>query len=191
MTRRVGILGYQGAIEPHEGMLSRLGVSTLRVRSTEDLAKIDRIILPGGESGTMVRFLKMYGLFAPLQEFARDKPTWGICAGSILIARTVSNPSQESLNAIDIAAHRNFYGSQLDSFSTTLSIAGLNHPVSAQFIRAPRLSPLADTNNRAPLAVLASHESTPVFFKQGRVWACAFHIELGDDPSLHELFLGL
>jgi pyridoxal 5'-phosphate synthase pdxT subunit len=191
VTQRVGILGYQGAIEPHEAMLAQLGAPTIRVRSAEDLATIDRIILPGGESSTMLRLLKLHDLFGPLQYFARTKPTWGICAGSILLARTVTNPTQESLDAIDIAAHRNFYGSQLDSFSTTLSVAGLSQPIPAQFIRAPRLSPLNETSKREPLTIIATHQNTPVFFQQGRVWACAFHVELGNDPSLHELFLRL
>lgn len=189
MTQKVGILGYQGAIEPHEEMLSRLGVASVRVRTVEELATVDRLILPGGESSTILRFLKLYGLLSPLQHFARTKPTWGICAGSILLARSVTNPSQDSLNAIDIAAHRNFYGSQLDSFPTTLSIAGISHPIGAQFIRAPLLTPLDESEGRPPLVVLAKHENTPVFFQQGSVWACSFHVELGSDPALHELFL--
>ena len=189
MSGVVGILGYQGCIEPHETILHSLGVKTLRVRTAEELAQVDRIILPGGESSTMLRFLKIHGLTHHLQEFAKTKPVWGICAGAILAAKEVVNPTQESLKLINIIAHRNFYGSQLDSFTTPLSITGLKHPIVAQFIRAPKLSPLPATSPLEAPVVLASLNDQPVFFAQGHIWACAFHVELGNDPALHELFL--
>lgn len=187
----VGILGYQGCIEPHETMLHRLGAQTLRVRTPEELARVDRIILPGGESSTMLRFLKIHGLIPHLKDFAKNHPVWGICAGAILAAHEVINPVQESLKLINIVAHRNFYGSQLDSFTTPLAIVGLKKPIEAQFIRAPKLSPLPVSQTAETPTVLASLEEQPVFFAQGHIWACAFHVELGDDPSLHELFLHL
>jgi 5'-phosphate synthase pdxT subunit len=169
-------------------MLSRLGVESIRVKTTEDLSRVDRMILPGGESTTMLRFMKMYGLAPALKEFAATKPIWGICAGAILAAYSVSNPEQESLRLLNISAHRNFYGSQLDSFSTSLQVQGLEQPITAQFIRAPLLSP---ADGLAPAEVLAYNNNQPVFFAQKRVWASSFHVELGDDPRLHELFLKL
>ena len=191
MGARVGILGFQGCIEPHEKMLLALGAQPMRVRTKEELNSVERLILPGGESTTMLRFLKLYDLIPAIQEFAKTKPVWGICAGAILAAKTVSNPTQQSLNLINIAAHRNFYGSQLDSFTVPLSIAGLPKPIEAQFIRAPLLNPLPPSEGMESAKVLATVDQQPVFFAQGKTWACSFHVELGDDPSLHELFLKL
>lgn len=170
-------------------MLRRLGAKTLRVRTREELRAIDRLILPGGESTTMLRFLKLSGLSGELQAFAQTNLIWGICAGAILAAREVESPQQDSLNLLDIKAHRNFYGSQLDSFTTPLSITNLPSPVQAQFIRAPRISPLPATAGRPPVSVMAEYDGYPVFLAQGKVWASSFHVELGDDPSLHEHFL--
>jgi len=191
VTPRVGILGFQGCIEPHETILSNLGVESVRVRTREDLSSVDRLILPGGESSTMLRFLKLYDLIEPLREFGRTKPTWGICAGSILLAQEVHNPEQESLQLINISAHRNFYGSQLDSFTTKLEITGLNNPVTAQFIRAPLLNPLPASSTQEEAQVLARLGEQPVFFAHHNIWACSFHVELGNDTSLHERFLTL
>ncbi len=185
----VGILGFQGCIEPHENLLRKLGVQTLRVRTAQDLASVDRLILPGGESTTMLRFLKISGLCEEISSFAKTKPVWGICAGAILAARVVRSPEQDSLNLIDIEAHRNFYGSQLDSFTTKISVAQLSRPIEVQFIRAPKLALLAESQGRPPLTVMAEHDGHPVFLAQGHIWTSSFHVELGEDTSLHELFL--
>jgi 5'-phosphate synthase pdxT subunit len=172
-------------------MLHDLGIETLRVRTKEDLASIDRLILPGGESTTMLRFLKLYDLIPAIQEFARTKPVWGICAGAILVANEVHHPNQDSLGLINISAHRNFYGSQLESFTTPLTIKGLPKPITAQFIRAPLLTTLPGLTTLDTAEVLATLDGQPVFFAQGKIWACSFHVELGDDTALHELFLKL
>lgn len=137
----------------------------------------------------MLRFLKLYDLISPIQEFAKTHPVWGICAGAILAAKEVHHPSQESLNLIDISAHRNFYGSQLDSFTVPLSAQGLHNPIVAQFIRAPLLNELPHSVNSEPVQIMAKLEQQPVFLAQGKIWASSFHVELGHDPSLHELFL--
>ncbi len=189
MATVVGILGFQGCIEPHEILLRKLGAEPLRVRSAHDLSLVSRLILPGGESTTMLRFLKGTELSDEILSFAKTKPVWGICAGAILAARTVRSPEQASLNLIDIEAHRNFYGSQLDSFTTKLSITQLPRPIEVQFIRAPKLSPLPQTKNRPPLTVMAEHDGHPVLLAQGHIWVSSFHVELGEDTSLHELFL--
>lgn len=139
----------------------------------------------------MLRFLKLYELISPIQEFAKTRPVWGICAGAILAAREVRHPSQQSLNLIDISAHRNFYGSQLESFSAPLSVKGLNTPIVAQFIRAPLLNELPYSPDSEPVQIMAKLEQQPVLLAQGRTWASSFHVELGEDPSLHELFLKL
>lgn len=191
MPTTVGILGYQGCIEPHEEIFARLGAPTLRVRTPEDLNQVDRLVLPGGESTTMLRFIKRYGMKEPLQRFALSHPVWGICAGAILAAREVHNPDQDSLGIMDIAAHRNFYGSQLDSFTTQLTIPGFPSPIESQFIRAPLLSPLAPTQGRPEPVVESSIPGQSVFISQGRLWACSFHVELGASSALHERFFGL
>ncbi len=185
----VGILGYQGCIEPHEVLLSRLGVSHIRVLSVADLERIDRLIIPGGESTTMLKFIKAHGMMSPLREFSRVRPVWGICAGAIIVANEVSNPSQDSLKAIDIHAHRNFYGPQTESFSVELEIDLLRGPLEVQFIRAPLLAPTSSRSEGKTLCVHASHQGQPVFFSQGNVWACSFHAELGQDTALHEEFV--
>jgi 5'-phosphate synthase pdxT subunit len=169
-------------------MYARLGIPTLRVKTAEELASVDRLILPGGESTTMLRFIKLYNMFEPLREFVKQHPTWGICAGSILLAQEVINPAQASLGAIDITAHRNFYGSQIDSFVTPIAISLLDKPIEAHFIRAPLLNDSKHHTGSAPLETLATLQGQPVFFAQGNVWACSFHVELGSDPRLHALF---
>jgi 5'-phosphate synthase pdxT subunit len=190
VTARVGILGYQGCIEPHEAIFKRLGVACARVRTQEELATIDRLIVPGGESTTMLKFLKLHSMLAPLRDFAARNPVWGICAGAILVASEVNNPQQDSLKLIDIAAHRNYYGSQLDSFTTALKVDLVRDPVEAHFIREPLLSKIRTNETRDyPLLVHAYREDQPVFFSQGRIWACSFHVELGKDLSLHQWFL--
>ncbi len=190
-AQTVGILGYQGCIEPHEEMFGSLGIHTLRVRTPHDLALVARLIIPGGESTTMLRFIRKHDMETPLQTFATTKPVWGICAGAILIAREVENPRQFSLNLIDIKAYRNFYGPQTASFTTSLNSSNLTNPIEAHFIRAPLLEKLPASAGRPEVVQLAAINETGVFYAQGRCWACSFHAELGDDPSLHEKFLSL
>lgn len=188
----VGILGYQGCIEPHEAIFASLGIPCRRVRTADELASVDRLILPGGESTTMLRFLKLHSMMEPIRSFATRRPVWGICAGAILAASEVVHPAQDSLGIIDVTAHRNFYGSQLDSFTTQLAIDFLSRPIEAHFIRAPLLSPrTAPNRGDAAVQVRAYCEQQPVFFTQGNVWACSFHIELGRDTALHEHFAKL
>lgn len=188
----VGILGYQGCIEPHEKIFRALKVECIRVKVPADLKKIDRLILPGGESTTMLRFMKLYDMFSAVKDFSHSHPVWGICAGSILLAKEVTNPSQESLNLIDIKAHRNFYGSQLDSFNAEINIDLCDKPITAQFIRAPLLTPTSsDGVSENVLKIHAYYREQPVFFSQGSIWACSFHVELGSDLELHRAFLGV
>ena len=188
----VGILGFQGCIEPHQELLWELGVTAKIVKSAADLETVERLILPGGESTTMLRFLDRHSIGAALAEFARTKPVWGICAGAILLAREVVNPDQRSLNAIDIRATRNFYGSQLDSFSADITVEYLGGRVMrSHFIRAPLLTPMQPSAPRQPGCIQATHEGHPVFITQGKNWACSFHVELGNDCSLHKAFLEL
>jgi pyridoxal 5'-phosphate synthase pdxT subunit len=188
MTCRVGILGFQGCIEPHEDAFRTLGIETHRVTQPQHLEKVDRLILPGGESSTMLRFLKLSDMIGPLKAFATSQPIWGICAGAILLASTVRNPEQEALGIMPIEAHRNFYGSQLQSFTTTLRIDFLATPIEAQFIRAPLLVP-ATQESAHSLGIHAVSEGHPVFFSFRSAWATSFHSELRPPYPLHEAFL--
>jgi 5'-phosphate synthase pdxT subunit len=186
---RVGILGLQGCIEPHERIFRAMGIDTLRVRLPEDLANIDRIILPGGESTTMLSLLLRANLFEPLQFFGKTKPMWGICAGAILMAKEVEHPKQKSLELISLRATRNYYGSQRESFKAAISVeaeVAEGAPLEADFIRAPLLTPLSETT-----CVLARAGDKPVLFREGHLLASSFHTELGTDTRLHEYFLRL
>ena len=184
---QVGILALQGCITPHIEIFDTLGVKTQRVRSKEELASINRIVLPGGESSTMLKLLKKNNLFDDLKEFCKTNPCWGICAGSILLASQVTHPEQDSLATLPVRAHRNFYGSQLDSFNAEIEIAKLGDPsMKVQFIRAPKLTPLNDQ-----IEILATHEQTPVAIQSEKCLITSFHTELTEDARLHQYFLNL
>lgn len=175
----IGILALQGAVTPHFRHVSALGAVPVQVRAAKDLENIDALILPGGESSTMLRLLDYQNLRAPLAEFLKTKPAWGICAGAILLARDVQNPAQFSFAALDIAVRRNAYGSQLDSFHADIT----GYPVA--FIRAPKIVKTAEN-----VQVLASHDGAPVWVQQGNIVATTFHPELSDHaPSpMHRHF---
>lgn len=180
-----GILALQGCVEPHIEMLKSIGVSCVKVRTQEDLNRVDRLILPGGESTTMLRILKREGLFELLKEFGRTHPMWGVCAGAILMAKEVKNPEQPSLQLVNALAMRNFYGSQRESFSTKISVGG-ERSFDVDFIRAPLLSPLSDS-----VRVNAYHEKETVFLLEGNKMLTSFHSELREDPWFHRFFLSL
>jgi len=189
----VGILGFQGAIEPHEERLNELGIPHLRVTESSHLEKINAIILPGGESTTMLKLLNSRLLFEPLKEFCLHNPVWGICAGAILVAKEVINPAQQSLGIINIRAERNSYGSQLDSFSGTVErIPPLNDAIEVDFIRAPRLFPISEGNNTTTgVRPIYSYQGNPVGFVQERCMVTAFHTELRKNYTLYDHLLSL
>lgn len=184
--KKVGILGLQGCITPHIAHIEKLGAQAVIVRNREELMETERMILPGGESTTMLKLLKITGLDSALIEYGQNKPLWGICAGAILISKEVSHPKQESLGLIDIHAKRNHYGSQLDSFEGELDTTIFDSPIKVQFIRAPLLSPLNDT-----VKVLSHSGSDAVLMRQNRILVSAFHTELGEDSRLHSYFLSI
>lgn len=186
VAMRVGVLALQGCVDPHFKHLSNLGIKSLKVKTLSDLETVNRLILPGGESTTMLRLLHSTGLYSGIIKFAQSNPVWGICAGAILIAKEVSHPEQDSLGLIDIHAHRNHYGSQLDSFESELMVQPLNKKMMVQFIRAPLLTPTSES-----IKVLASHKESPVLMQQNRVLVSSFHVELGEDSSLHEYFTNI
>jgi 5'-phosphate synthase pdxT subunit len=182
----VGVLALQGDFDAHRAVLERLGAKAVLVRKPEELDSVDALIIPGGESSTFLKFLERRGFFEKLKEFVRAKPTFGTCAGAILLAKEVVGPSQESLGALDIRVRRNAYGRQVDSSiregQTTLGKA----PLEMVFIRAPKIERVG--NN---VEVLARFGDDPVLVRQGKIMAATFHPELTDDTRIHEEFLAL
>ena len=182
----VGVLGLQGCIDPHLNHLKKLNVQSLPVRSKQDLAKVDRLILPGGESSTMLKLLESSDLFDELKKFGTSKPIWGVCAGAILLAQEVVHPSQKSLGLIRVRATRNYYGSQLQSFKATITPTCLSKPIEVDFIRAPLLEALS-----AEVKTLASHQGQSVALQKENIIVTAFHTELGVSSDMHQYFLDM
>jgi pyridoxal 5'-phosphate synthase pdxT subunit len=190
VMKRVGVLALQGDFEAHGKALERAGAQPVEVRTAAQLADLDGLVIPGGESTTMLKLLRAENMLEPLAEFGRRKPVFGTCAGAILVANEVSNPAQESLGLMDIAVERNAYGRQLDSRVTHLApsadFSSRTHPgdLEAVFIRAPII------RRTGPDArVLAEYHGDPVLVEQGRHLVATFHPELTADPRVHRLFL--
>ena len=183
----IGVLALQGDFREHREVLERLEVSVTEVRLPRDLAGLDGLILPGGESTTIVRLLGTSGLLDPLRSLARDGfPIWGTCAGMILLAKRLDASGIPALEAMDIAVRRNAFGRQVDSFEADLSMPILGAPpFHAVFVRAPIIEQVGP--GVEVLARLA--DGTPVAARQGRLLATAFHPELTSDLRLHRFFL--
>jgi 5'-phosphate synthase pdxT subunit len=189
-TLRIGVLALQGDFEAHRRALERAGACGVEVRAAAQLNDLDGLILPGGETTTMLKLLGDESLFEPLAEFGRRRPIFGTCAGAILLAAEVSNPPQPCLGLMDIGVERNSYGRQLDSHVARLepeaAFARAAGPgeVEAVFIRAPRI-----LRAGPGVEVYLRHRGDPVLVAQGPHLAATFHPELSDDPRIHRLFL--
>lgn len=184
---KIGVLALQGAFREHIKMLHRLGVETAEVRLPADLAGLDGLIIPGGESTTIGKLAVMYGLMEPLRQFAAAKPIWGTCAGMIFMAKEIGR-DQPLLGVMDIVVERNAFGRQVDSFEVGLDITGLpNGPFPAVFIRAPKL-----VEARGETQVLARlADGTAVAAQEGQWLVTSFHPELTEDSRLHAYFVSL
>jgi 5'-phosphate synthase pdxT subunit len=186
----VGVLALQGAFESHQQRLAELGTTTRQVRTPDDLAGIDALVMPGGESTTMSKLLVSSGLYGPLTELLADGlPVFGTCAGMILLATEVldGRPDQRSFGAIDITVRRNGYGRQLQSFETEVVVPAFGPgapPFHGVFIRAPKVTRLGPG-----IEVLAEHDGVPVLLRRGAVTVASFHPELAYDHRLHAQFL--
>jgi pyridoxal 5'-phosphate synthase pdxT subunit len=182
----IGVLALQGAYEAHAQTLRLLGATPKLIRTPDDLEGIDGLIMPGGESTTMLKFLERNNFFEVLKSFVEKTPTFGTCAGAILLATQVEHPPQRSLGALDITIERNAYGRQIDSTillaDTTLS----GGPIEMVFIRAPRI-----TRTGPAVETLATREGHPALIRSGHILAATFHPELSDDTRIHKLFLDL
>jgi pyridoxal 5'-phosphate synthase pdxT subunit len=182
----IGVLALQGAYEAHAQTLRMLGATPKLIRTPEDLEGVAGLIMPGGESTTMLKFLERNGFFEVLQNFVRTIPTFGTCAGAILLASHVEHPAQKSLGALDITVERNAYGRQIDSTILKAETVLPGGPLEMVFIRAPRITRIGPG-----VETLASREGFPVLVRSGHLLAATFHPELSDDTRIHKLFLDL
>jgi 5'-phosphate synthase pdxT subunit len=182
--KSVGVLALQGDFEAHARTLERAGARPVLVRTRSDLDGVDGLVLPGGESSTMLNLLDREGLTGSLREFAAHKPLFGTCAGLILMAKTVTNPEQESLGVLDITVERNGYGRQKDSRVVKLEGIPDFEDMEAVFIRAPIVRSMGRN-----VRVLATYGGDPVLLEQGHHLASSFHPELSGETRIHELFL--
>jgi 5'-phosphate synthase pdxT subunit len=172
---RIGVLALQGNFREHAAMLRRLGAEAVEVRKPEQLRGLDGLVVPGGESTTFLRLMRLYGLDAAIRSF--EQPVLGTCAGMIVLDR-------DHLGLVDVALDRNAYGRQVASFEADLELAGEHTPLRGIFIRAPRVRDVGED-----VEVLAEHDGEPVLVRQGRFLVASFHPELTEDTRVHELFL--
>ncbi|HXZ33761.1 MAG TPA: pyridoxal 5'-phosphate synthase glutaminase subunit PdxT [Terriglobales bacterium] len=179
----IGVLALQGDFDAHRKRLEELGAKVLLVKKPEQLDEIDGLVIPGGESSTFLKLLGEAG-FEKLKQFVRVKPTFGTCAGAILLANEVENPKQKGLGVLDIRIRRNAYGRQLDSSIREGKFRG--EPAEMVFIRAPKIEHVGPN-----VEVIATEGNDPVAVRQGRVMAATYHPELSKDTRVHQTFLSL
>ncbi len=184
---KIGVLAFQGDFAEHMAILASLGVARTEVRSLADLQECTHLIIPGGESTVMAKFLLESGVGEKIQERVRDESlaVYGTCAGAILLAKEVTGKhAPKPLGLIDIIIDRNAYGSQVDSFETALKIEGCDHQVPVSFIRAPKITRVGPA-----VEVVSKHDGNPVLVRSGKILAGTFHPEMRNEKVVHELFL--
>jgi 5'-phosphate synthase pdxT subunit len=180
---KIGVLALQGDFDAHRCRLNELGADVVLVRNPEELEEIDGLVIPGGESGTFLNLLGDTG-FEKLKQFVQAKPTFGTCAGAILLATEVENPKQAGLGALDIGIRRNAYGRQINSSIREGRFLGTSTEM--VFIRAPKIERVGPG-----VEVLATEGNDPVAVRQGRTMAATFHPELSEDIRVHQTFLDI
>lgn len=181
---RIGVLAIQGDYEAHARALREAGAEPVMVRKPEQLGGLDGLVLPGGESTTFLKFLERDGFLGALREFVNARPTFGTCAGCILLAREVLRPAQESLGVLDATVERNAYGRQIDSSIQTAETALPGGPLEMVYIRAPRIAKVGKG-----VRTLAERDGFPVLVEQGHLLAATFHPELSGDRRVHRHFV--
>ena len=180
---KIGVLAIQGDFDAHRKRLEELGAEVVLVRKPEELDEVEGLVIPGGESGAFLRILGEDGM-KKLRDFVRVKPTFGTCAGAIMLAKEITNPAQVGLGALDIRIRRNAYGRQIDSSIREGKFG--DAPVEMVFIRAPKIEKLG-----AGVEVIATEGEDPVAVRQGKIMAATFHPELSQDTRIHKAFLDL
>lgn len=188
---RVGVLALQGDFREHLAVVDRLGYDGVEVRTTEELALVDALIIPGGESTTIGRLATIYGLVDPLRgRIAGGMPVLGTCAGMIFLAAGTTGAVQPQLGVLDVIVERNAFGRQVDSFEADLTVAGLDRPMRAVFIRAPWIEKVgSDVEILAAVDDPSGGGSHPVVVRQDRILATSFHPELTGDDRLHSMLI--
>jgi 5'-phosphate synthase pdxT subunit len=179
----IGVLALQGDFDAHRRRLEELGAQVVLVKKPEQLDQIDALVIPGGESSTFLKLLGEEG-FAKLKDFVRAKPTFGTCAGAILLATEIENPQQKGLGALDIRVRRNAYGRQVDSSIREGRLG--EDPIEMVFIRAPKIERIGEG-----VEVVATEGRDPVMVRKGKTLAATFHPELSEDSRIHQYFLDL
>ena len=182
----IGVLALQGAYAVHADALAALGAEARLVKRPAELDGLDGLVMPGGESTTLLIHLERDGFFAALTRFVQTVPTFGTCAGAILLAKDVQNPAQRSLAAMDISIERNSYGRQIDSCILEAETTLPGGPIEMVFIRAPRITQVG-----AGVEVLASRDHDPVLVRERHLLAATFHPELSSDRRVHQYFLNM
>ena len=184
---KIGVLTLQGGFDKHIESLNKLGAETVKIREAEQLDSIDGLVIPGGESTTIIRLLKNFGIYDILKDkIEKGLPVFGTCAGMILLSKGISShENQDTLGLMDYKVSRNDYGRQIDSFDAQLKITGLGDtPVPAIFIRAPRITEIGES-----VEILSEYDGSPVMVREKNMMAASFHPELTDDIRVHSLFL--
>jgi pyridoxal 5'-phosphate synthase pdxT subunit len=183
---QIGVLALQGAYDIHAERLNELGAITRFIRTPDQLEFLDGLVIPGGESTTFLKHLERAGFYDVLNDFVHTKPTFGTCAGTILLAKDVTNPTQRSFAVLDIEVERNAYGRQNDSTILTEETSLPGGPMEMVFIRAPRITRVAED-----IEVLATRDGNATLVRKGKLLAATFHPELSDDVRVHQLFLDM
>ena len=183
---KTGVLALQGDFREHAQILGSVGATAIEVRTPQQLADVDRLVIPGGESTTIAKLAHAADLVEPLRDRVRDgMPILGTCAGMIVMAERVID-GEPLLSLMDVTVRRNAYGPQVDSFETDVDVEGIDHPVRGVFIRAPWIEDVG-----SDVQVLSEYEGRPVVLRQGSLLAASFHPELVGETALHEYFLSL
>jgi 5'-phosphate synthase pdxT subunit len=193
-TPLIGVLGLQGDVREHLGVLRALGARPLLVRRYSELEACDGLVVPGGESTTMAKLARTFDLFEPIRQRIKDgMPTFGTCAGMIMLADRIQDGAhdQETLGGLDITVRRNAFGRQVDSFESDLDFDGLAEPVHAIFIRAPWVEAVGDTVEVLARVEQGEAAGRIVAVRQGSLMATSFHPEVGGDSRVHRLFVDL
>ena len=181
---KAGVLALQGDFREHARVFGELGASPVEVRTPDDLARVDVLAIPGGESTTISKLARSSGLVEPIVERANaGMPILGTCAGMIVMAQRVDG-LEPLLSLVDVTVRRNAYGRQVDSFESDVDVEGIDHPVRGVFIRAPWIEEVG-----SDVRVLSAYEGRPVVLQQGNLLAASFHPELVGETALHEYFL--
>jgi pyridoxal 5'-phosphate synthase pdxT subunit len=183
---RIGVLAIQGDYEAHATALREASAEAVLVRKPEQLEDVDGLVIPGGESTTFLKFLERDGFLESLQSFVRTRPTFGTCAGCILLAKEVLHPAQQSLGVLDATVERNAYGRQIDSVIESAETKLKGGPLEMVYIRAPRI-----VKTGKDVQVLAKRDGFPVLVEQGHILAATFHPELSTDRRVHQRFVEL